>query len=300
MFTYFTCWNGSSEAIEYGESLSKNTLQDIMNHQQISNISANDFTTATQYKGTFVDGYLNYGLDYFQQSNSISIEPYIEVYQFWNHDPIDVLIDVNADTVNQSAKFVIDVQKAIQTWSNTLKIFSENRDAWNFDIQTLSNGKLFIEDQTQTEIPRNSILNKNSSIVVKLSGDPSGIICNDDNNSITYSLTYYPHIYDPNAYLNIVTSCLLKGQEKELSHDEIYSTALHEFGHALGLGHAYNSDYDLMCSSACEHYSVKSVRPSHLNIQALFYIYGKDGFNIPNNHLLDRNSRFIYYAISKE
>jgi predicted Zn-dependent protease len=270
-----------------------------MNNQQISNISVNDSSALKQSQReqkTLEDGGLeDYSSDYFShyENKSNGIKPYIEVYQFWNHDPIDVLIDVNPDTVRQSAKFVLDVQKAIQTWSNTLKIFSRNHDSWNFDIQILLDGKLFVENRTQIDLnrqnPTNSFLNKNSSIIVKLSGDPLGIICNDNNNMIVYSQTYYPHIHDPNAYVNIATSCLIQGQEQGLSHDEIYSTALHEFGHALGLGHAYNNDYDLMCSSACEHYSVKSARPSHLDIQALLYIYGKDGFNMPNNNLLYGN-----------
>jgi hypothetical protein len=40
-------------------------------------------------------------------------------------------------------------------------------------------------------------------------------------------------------------------------------------------------------NETCKQYSVQSARPSALDIKALFYIYGTDGFNEPNNRLLD-------------
>ena len=96
-----------------------------------------------------------------------------------------------------------------------------------------------------TPVLKNAV---HTAIIIKLSGDPLGQICNDSKVK-TYAITIYPHANDQNAYLDIPTSCLVDGKEQEASHQEIYSTVLHEFGHALGLGHAHNQDGDLMCST---------------------------------------------------
>jgi hypothetical protein len=209
---------------------------------------------------------------------NITKKPYIKIHKFWNKDPVNVFISINPHTTKQSSKYIADIQKAIWTWSNLLRIYSGTYDYWNFEIKNDSFSK------TQ------------SSIIVKVSSDSLGQICNGSNGGRSYALTIYPQSHDTNAYIDMPTSCLVKGHEQEMSHQGIYSTMLHEFGHALGLGHAYYNDGDLMCgkqgfngvtNETCKQYSVQSARPSALDIKALFYIYGTDGFNEPNNRLLD-------------
>jgi predicted Zn-dependent protease len=204
---------------------------------------------------------------------------YIPVHKFWNKDPLDVIIDINPDTIKMSSKYLPDVKSAIHSWSNLLKTNSGNSTFWNFDVRASLNEAV------------------HSAIIIKLSGDPMGQICNDSKVT-TYAITSYPRADGPNAYVNIPTSCMVTEKEHEMSHEEIYSTVLHEFGHALGLGHAHNQDGDLMCSTevtnqmnstnmTCKPYSVQGAKPSELDIAALFYIYGTDGFNDPNNMLID-------------
>jgi hypothetical protein len=202
--------------------------------------------------------------------------PYIQVQKFWNNDPLNVFIDINFDTYKMSSKYLSDVERAIDLWSNLLKSYSGNYSSWNFNVTTYLKKPV------------------HSAIIIKLSGDPLGQICNDSKVR-TYAITFFPSANDQNSYLNIPTSCLVGGQEQAVSHQEIYSTVLHEFGHALGLGHAHNLNGDLMCSTeltnqpsvTCEPYSVLNVKPSKFDINALLYIYGTDGFKEPNNRLFD-------------
>lgn len=76
------------------------------------------------------------------------------------------------------------------------------------------------------------------------------------------------------------------------TNEEIGATAVHEFVHAIGLGHTFNIPNDLMCSveedygATCPGTFNKSTVFSELNLRALASIYGTDGFQNPNNHII--------------
>ena len=75
---------------------------------------------------------------------------------------------------------------------------------------------------------------------------------------------------------------------KKYSSEEVAGTAAHEFIHAMGLGHAFNIDGDLMCSveaagPTCPFNAKGSNIPSVSDLDAVEAIYGSDGFQNPNN-----------------
>ena len=74
---------------------------------------------------------------------------------------------------------------------------------------------------------------------------------------------------------------------------EIGATAVHEFVHAIGLGHTFNLPGDLMCSYEDDYgltcpndTGFKSATFSDLNLAAIAAIYGQDGYTNPNNHIV--------------
>ena len=80
---------------------------------------------------------------------------------------------------------------------------------------------------------------------------------------------------------------------------DIGATAMHEFIHAMGVGHTFNIRGDMLCSKeegygyTCPPgpYYGKSEIPSELNLAAVTAVYGTDGFQNPNNHVT-YNERF--------
>ncbi|MYC70485.1 MAG: hypothetical protein F4X17_07220 [Gemmatimonadetes bacterium] len=82
--------------------------------------------------------------------------------------------------------------------------------------------------------------------------------------------------------------CSLDGR----TNAEIGATAVHEFVHAIGLGHTFNMPGDMLCSvedgkQTCPGGTgPESTIPSYLNLAALVTIYGTDGFQNPNDNII--------------
>lgn len=72
------------------------------------------------------------------------------------------------------------------------------------------------------------------------------------------------------------------------TNEDIGATAMHEFIHAVGVGHTFNIRGDLLCSvedggPTCPDLYSRSNEPSSLNLAAIVATYGTDGFTNPNN-----------------
>ena len=210
---------------------------------------------------------------------------YLELsYDEWRSDNINVLILVNPDTEEQSSRYVEVVENAINSWSQALKQYSGNPNAWNFHVTT-SVGYL-----SSVEIGPG----READLLIELAGDPEGVIgCQG------FIGVAPPHPYELTipVTVHVLTSCLdtETGALVEYSEEVVYSTALHEFAHALGLGHAFNINNDLMCSAevdingnlvpTCEFFEADVIEISEPDIAALVYKYGVDGFEPPNTEL---------------
>jgi hypothetical protein len=210
---------------------------------------------------------------------------YLELsYDEWRSNNINVLILVNPDTQEQSSRYVEVVENAINSWSQALKQYSGNPNAWNFHVTT-SVG--FLSSQ---EIGPG----READLIIELAGDPEGVIgCQG------FIGVAPPHPYELTipVTVHVLTSCLdtEAGVLVEYSEEVVYSTALHEFAHALGLGHAFNINNDLMCSAevdingnlmpTCEFFEADVIEISEADVAALIYKYGVDGFEPPNTGL---------------
>jgi predicted Zn-dependent protease len=200
---------------------------------------------------------------------------YIELYgSIWNKDGISVQIIVDdPETPNQSNMYKSGVIDAIMKWSQDLKSYSGNHNAWNFNIVT----------------------NPPADIEILLKGgDPQEERCYESGGSTTY---------DP-VKITVYTSC---GNSIN-SREEVYRVALHEFGHALGLAHAFFIK-DLMCSHESMNNRTlfrtctindKYYAPTIFDLNALLYLYEKDGFSEPNNDRVATEGSIYTYKMLLE
>ncbi len=209
-------------------------------------------------------------------------KPFVEIYNSvqWLSDNLAVHLLVNQDTQEQASQYLPVVEEAINQWSTLLKQHSGNYNAWNFDI-TSSVGYL-----------DNLGANGSKDIIIEITGDPQALLCNE-----AYGIAETLHQdFSKGIPVGVFTSCVdEEGNTVDFPEDEVYSTALHEFGHSLGLGHAFYMNGDLMCSTDYDNSgnvietctsSVGKVEPSEADIMALLYKYGKDGFTQPNRELV--------------
>lgn len=205
----------------------------------------------------------------------------------WLTEPLYIYVKIDSSLDNP--KDYLDISsRAIDTWSQLLKQKSANYAAWNFSIL-------------------NSIDNPNLAGI----SEPVDVVLHITRSSLIDScgsflgLTYpFPLDRTEPVYSKVYVSCENIFTEEFLYPEDVYSVVLHEFGHVLGLDHTFEKHGDLMCPNSYEEsidendeygggckWSKGENVPSDLDLDALLYKYGVDGFDSPNTKVKEQ-SRF--------
>ena len=211
---------------------------------------------------------------------------YIQLSQDeWLVDPISLYIEIDP-SIENATEYINIASEAIDRWSELLKEKSANYSAWNFIVRN------------SLDNPSIEEISDPVDVVVGLVRSNLGADC------ATYlGLTeLFPLDRTVPVYSYIFISCDDIFEENFLPREEVYSLIGHEFGHVLGLDHTFESEGDLMCPGVYESSTIDSGgctfgigrnEPSDLNIDALLYKYGVEGFSSPNRKVVEQ-SRFDF------
>jgi len=219
-----------------------------------------------------------------EERNSSNLEDsgYIQLSQDeWLTDPLSIYIKIDSSLKYPTAYLNIALD-AIDKWSQLLKQKSGNYVAWNFSIlNSIDNPK--IEE-----------ISKPIDAVLYITRSSLG----DDCRQYAGYTYQFPLARNEPVYSKVFASCEESFVEKFLSGQQVHSIILHEFGHILGLDHTFEKQGDLMCPNVyeepaeeyngCMMSNGKNV-PSELDIDALMYKYGLDGFRSPNTKVKDHS-----------
>jgi tetratricopeptide (TPR) repeat protein len=204
----------------------------------------------------------------------------------WLTEPLYIYVKIDSSLDNPKDYLNIS-SRAIDTWSQLLKQKSANYVAWNFSIlNSIDNPNL-----EEISEPVDVVLDITRSSPIDSCGSILGIA--------------YPFPLDRTepVYSKVYVSCENIFTEEFLYPEDVYSIVLHEFGHILGLDHTFEKQGDLMCPYSYEesideydeyggcNWSKGENVPSDLDLDALLYKYGVDGFDSPNTKVKEQ-SRF--------
>ena len=193
-----------------------------------------------------------------------SNKEYIDLYyalDFTKNPKVAIVPD--PDSYGEASRSIVPVQEGILMWKSYLDpAYGGN---WNVDFDVVSSDDLFFTSKPD--------------VIVNLITPERDSRCNTD---------YYGYakIYQ-NPIKPIQTYVCISANGKSYTSDVITTTASHEFIHAMGLGHSWNKQGDLMCSvengvSTCPSSYSKSQTPSDLNLAGVAKLYGDDGYKNPN------------------
>ena len=173
-----------------------------------------------------------------------------------------VAIVPSPDDYNEVKKYIVPAEEGIQMWKTHLS--NKYGGNWNVDFEVITPDKLFFE--------------KKPDIIMQLVTPEQEAGCNFDFYGVAY-------IYQtPIKPVDTKVCVVFNG--KPMSYEQVSATSAHEFIHAVGLGHAWNKDGDLMCSvedgkETCNTQN-RAKNPSDLNLAGVVNLYDLDGFKNPN------------------
>lgn len=203
---------------------------------------------------------------------------YMELYYAMNlsHNP-RVAIVPDPDAYDEVRNHIVPVQEGIMMWTSLME--DRYGGSWGVDFDV-------IEPDEMADRP---------DVFVNLVTPERDQGCMADYYgwaNVSYSTPAEP------IQTNV---CSSSGGQKR-SNADVAVTAAHEFIHAMGLGHTFGIDGDMMCSveaagPTCPFLIPKAKVPSALNLDAVAEIYGSDGFQNPNSRFA---YKYKFYAGSED
>ncbi len=227
-------------------------------------------------------------------------EEYIKYMGYaWFHEPLTVVI-----TRPQGNEISDDYMQAaytgISNWSTLLREYTKNYTAWNINV---------IKDPQLTDLEKTP-----PDIVVIVTHDMQKTVCTTHAQWGGLTVPVGPYLpvlkweTQRPVIIHVYAAC-----GYWYPFDWVRSAASHEFGHALGLAHAWNTK-DLMCSIEYNQF----FQPIHtcptsgdvdnitlLDLAAVVNLYGSDGFtgqnvvNIPYRYLKSQLDSLMYVSTDK-
>lgn len=205
-----------------------------------------------------------------QPNPDTSKQAYIDVYYSLDlsKNP-HVAIVPNPDAYNVARQSIVPTQEGILMWKSYLD--SKYGGNWNVSFEVITPDTLFFQSKPD--------------VIVNLVTPEQEYGCNYDFYGYA-RISHYP-------VKPVQTVVCVESNGNRLGSDQVAATAAHEFIHAMGLGHTWNKQGDLMCSTeevngqrvyTCPNYSSgRSKIPSDLNLVGVTKLYNADGYKNPNN-----------------
>ena len=210
-----------------------------------------------------------------------AVDGYMELNYAMNllHNP-RVAIVPHPNAYEEVRSHIVPAQEGVMMWTAGME--RRHGGIWNVDFEVVFLGKTHFD--------------KRPDVIINLITPDQKTKCERD------TLRGWAPVHRSSPTETVSTYVCSSSSNQKRSNAEVGATAAHEFIHAMGLGHTFGINGDLMCSveaagPTCPFFIPKSKVPSALNLDAVAEIYGIDGFKDPNNQF---EYNYKFYAVERD